>query len=64
MSDDADDISDALEKNDGNPGTLSFIKNALSSSCEGLYTQLEEFIQSSGQENKKIYRKQIIKERR
>lgn len=25
MSDDADDISDALEKNDGNPGTLSFI---------------------------------------
>ena len=26
MSDDADDISDAFEKNDGNPGTLSFIK--------------------------------------
>ena len=36
--------------------------NALSSSCEGLYTQLEEFIQT-GQENKKIYRKQIIKEK-
>lgn len=26
--------------------------NALSSSCEGLYTQLEEFIQTRGQENK------------
>lgn len=26
--------------------------NALSSSCEGLYTQLEDFIQTRGQENK------------